>query len=609
MGIVTKSGANFTRLFDLLAYQEIKYPNKKAFNAVANGVIRSMTISQFRERVDALSCWFIEHNFKKGEMVVLAPLIGSPEWMMIDFACQQTGLITVPIHPSLRDDELQLILTETNPRLCISSEDSFIQLNRIARAGNPGCLLYQIEPESPDFFKPFKDSQVVARETLDAAKASVSPNDVATILYTSGSSGEPKGVMLSHHNIVCCIKSVLTFFPLEPTHRVLSFLPFSHIFERAMTYGYIAFGASIYFSENRESFARDFAIVRPHLCTSVPRVLEKMYDYLQQQLIAKNIIKRKIIKWAIEVGKHYKERERISFTYGLKLNVARLLVLRNWRKRLGGKIKYMVVGAAALRPEIGRLLSAAGVQVVEGYGLTETSPLISINRFEPGLTRFGTVGLVVPGVEVKIEKSDESDDDGEILVKGENVMQGYFKKPDLTRDAFTADGWFKTGDVGRFIDQRFLQITDRKKEIFKTSSGKYIAPLPLQNHFAQSPFIQRCLIIGFQRPFVTGLLVPHFEMLQTWCDTHGIHWTAPEFMIHNIKVVNLIKHEVEQLNKSLANFQRLRNIALCAKEWGTETGELTATLKPVRSVIERNYHKEIEKMYEHPTLLSSSAQD
>ena len=389
---------------------------------------------------------------------------------------------------------------------------------------------------------------------------------------------------------------MLTLIPLEPGHRVLSFLPFSHILERATTYGYIAFGVSIYFSESRESFSRDFKSVRPYFSTSVPRVLEKMYDFLQQQLMTKNVIKRNIIQWAMGVGKQYREKLRIGPIYAIKLFIARILVLRHWHNQLGGKMRYMVVGAAALRPEIGRLLSATGIKVVEGYGLTETAPLISINRFEPGMNRFGNVGLVIPGLEIKLDKQND-DEDGEIIVKGPNVMLGYFKKPELTLSVLTPDGWLRTGDVGKFVESHFLQITDRKKDIFKTSTGKYIAPLPLQNHFARSAFIQRCLILGFQRPFVTALIVPHFEILKDWCQREEIHWTSPEFMIHNIKVIHLFENEIDKLNEALPNYQQVKGFVLCPREWSIEKGEITATLKPVRKVLEDHFENEIQKLY------------
>jgi long-chain acyl-CoA synthetase len=403
--------------------------------------------------------------------------------------------------------------------------------------------------------------------------------------------------VLTHQNIIHNIKAVLTLLPLEPNHRVLSFLPFSHILERMACYSYMAFGVSLYFSQRKESFADDFKTVRPYLCTSVPRVLEKMYDFMEEQSMQRSWMKRKLITWAMQVGKQYGDGGRIKLLFGFKLFFARMLVLSRWRKKLGGKIRYMVVGAASLRPEIGRMFTASGIHVIEGYGMTETAPLITINRYEPGLNRFGTVGMTIPGIEVKIDEPDEKEE-GEILVKGPNVMSGYFKRPELTQAAFTEDGWFRTGDVGKFVNNRFLKITDRKKDIFKTSAGKYIAPQPLQNYFKESPFIERCLIIGFQKPYVAALIVPHFEVVRAWCEQEGIHWTAPQFMVHNIKVRAKFQQEVSKLNESLENIEQVKNFVLCPEDWTTERGELTNTLKPVRQKLMSNYESEIEKMYE-----------
>lgn len=603
MEISSKKGSDFTRLFDLIGYQQNKYPNPRAFNRFVNNTWQPVSIAEFQLSVDQVSCWLLDNNFKKGDKAVLVPYIGRPEWMVIDFACQQIGMVVVPIHPYQYNEEFKTILEETEARVCITTSHSVKQFKTIAALVPQQPMVFQVESEASDYFKAlnYKSSQPRLDE-LKQIKNTIEPTDTACIMYTSGSSGEPKGVILSHYNIVCNIKSALTFIPLEPEDAVLSFLPFSHILERTTNYAYIAFGVSIYFSSSRESFTHDFKSVRPLFCTSVPRILEKMYDYLQQQLLSKNIIKRKTIQWAIDIGRKYKERERIGFNYAIKLFIARILVLHHWRRMLGGKIKYMVVGAATLRPEIGRLLTAAGIQVAEGYGLTETSPLISINRFDPGLNKFGTVGLVIPGVEIKIEplESKEEESEGEIWVKGPNVTQGYFKKPELTQEAFTSDGWFKTGDIGKIVHQRFLQITDRKKEIFKTSSGKYIAPQQLQNHLAQSSFIQHCLIIGFQKPFVAALIVPHFEILETWCKSEGIHWTSGEFMIHNIKVLNKFQSELDALNSKLPHFKQIKGYVLCPKEWSVEEGEVTHTLKPVRTVLEKKYINEIEKIYSKP---------
>lgn len=590
---------DFTRLFDLIPYQSAKYPNQRAMNFFSNGAWRAFAIDDIQRRIDAVSCWFVKNGFLKGECVLLVPLNGTPEWVILDLACQQVGLVTVPVHPSAQPKELETIVNQTESKICITTQEAFPVFQGLIEQINPAASVWHIEPLLPGYFDPLGllDADVSELAQVNEIKSGMTEHDIASILYTSGSSGEPKGAVLTHQNIIHNIKSILSILTLEPHDRAISFLPFSHIMERTTTYAYLAFGVSIYFSSGRENFERDFRTVRPLCCTCVPRVLEKMYDYLQEQLLSEIFLKKMLIRWAIGVGKRYKEDKRIGFWYGAQLFLARILVLRQWRKVLGGKIKYIAVGAAALRPDIARLLAAAGIQVAEGYGMTETSPLISMNRFEPGLNRFGTVGLAIPGVDIRIDHP-VAGEEGEIWVKGPNVMKGYFKNPALTTEVFTPDGWFKTGDIGKIVHHRFLEITDRKKEIFKTSAGKYVAPRPLQNHFTSSPFVQRCLIIGFQRPYVTALIVPHFKILETWCGKEGIHWTSGEFMVHNIKVKARLKREIDELNEALPNFQRIRGFFLCPTDWQIEKQELTHTLKPVRRVLELHYKNEIDKLYE-----------
>jgi len=598
MAIVTKK-VDFTRVFELIHYQKEKYPNQKAFISFSQGQWKSQSTEEIQNRINALSCWFLANQFKAGEKIIFVPVIDSPDWIILDFACQQVGLVVVPIHPTLNENEFNAIVTETEARLCITLDEGlYFKFFSFKEKINAGLQLFHLQPEKVNFFKPIQESKTShdLMTVVTSFRNIIGEDDIVTILYTSGSTGISKGVMLSHRNIVNNIKAVLTILPLEPGDRVLSFLPFSHIFERASCYVYIAFGTSLYFSQNKESFVNDFRTVRPIFCSSVPRVLEKMYDYMEEQTLGKNILKKKLITWAMNVGKHYGPEKKLKPIYQLELIIARLLILRQWRKRLGGKIKYMAVGAASLRPEIGRLFSAAGIYIVEGYGMTEAAPLISMNRFEPGLNRFGTVGLALPGIEVRIDNPNENNE-GEILVKGPNVMKGYYKKPELTAETITPDGWFHTGDIGKFVYQRFLKITDRKKDIFKTSSGKYVAPQQLENHLKQSLFIERCMIIGFQRPYVTALIVPQFESVMSWCDQNDIHWTAPQFMVHNIKVRAKFQQEVDKLNEELPHYETIRNFVLCHQDWSIEKGEVTPTWKPIRSQLEKNYQVDIDKMY------------
>jgi long-chain acyl-CoA synthetase len=321
-----------------------------------------------------------------------------------------------------------------------------------------------------------------------------------------------------------------------------------------------------------------------------------MVGILEKKLLEKNVVTRNVISWAMRVGEKYKEKRKQDFLYPFKLLLARVFVLRTFRIALGGKIKYMAVGAAALQPKIGRLFSAAGISALSGYGMTETSPFISTNRPEPGLNRFGTVGITVPGVLVKIDEPNENGE-GEILVKGPNVMKGYYKRPALTLEVLDAEGWLHTGDVGRFEHKRFLVITDRKKDIFKTSAGKYIAPQPLENYFTTSPFISQCLILGFNKPFVSAIIVPNFSLLQSWCEEQNIHWTAPAYMVHNIKVIKKFQEEVDNLNKSLQGFERVKKFVLSEEEWTVENKDLTTSFKPKRARLLDKHAKDIEKIY------------
>lgn len=590
---------DFTRLFDLIGYQNIKYNNRNALNHYTNGKWRSFSTSQIATLVDSLSRWFLEVGFLKGDKLAIVPKMGNPFWVMIDFACQQIGVIVVPLLPNAAEDWIKLILEETESRMCITADAGlYYKIQAITKSLNWQVEIFHLESGISGFFNTLQKDSTKPTDPNDliAIKDSISTNDIATIIYTSGTSGEPKGVVLSHANIVSNIKAIMSLIPLQPKHRALSFLPFSHIFERTTCFAYMGFGIAVYFSNNRESISRDFLTVKPHCCTSVPRILEKMYDFLLEQGMEKNRFKKLIINWAMKVGQKYKDHHESDFLYNLQLFFARLFVLDHWGNKLGGKIKFMAVGAAALRPQIARLFSAAKITTMEGYGMTEASPYIAINRYGPALNKIGTVGLPIPGLELRID-CPPGENEGEIQIKGPNVMLGYFKKPAVTADSFTHDGWFKTGDVGKLVEGRYLKLTDRKKDIFKTTSGKYISPQKLQNLFACSGFIQQCLIIGFNKPFVSALIVPHFSILKTWCETQEIHWTSAQYMVHNIKVIAVIQNEIDLINENLENYERIKKFVLCDQEWTYDNGGLTHSFKPVRKILLEKYHKQIQAVY------------
>jgi long-chain acyl-CoA synthetase len=589
---------DFARVFDILHYQQRKYPQRKALNGKHDNHWKSYSIEEVIRKTDITASWLIKNGYKKGDTVVVIPRMGSPEWMIVDFACQQAGLILVPVHPTASPDEVNFILQETEAKLCLVADVLLYEkLLPIIEITTCKSLFHLDSSQDENLFSLVNQHSPDTDSTdLLSIKNHIVPEDVLAILYTSGTSGTPKGVVLTHFNVVSSIKSMLTILPLNPSHRVLSFLPFSHIFERTASFTYLAFGVEIYFSQQLDALSDDFKSVKPVCCTCVPKTLEKMYDILNQKCLEKNVLKRKIIKWAMRVGEKYKVSQHQDILYRIKLLTARILVLNTFRRALGGRIKFMAVGAAALRPVIGRLFSAAGILTLSGYGMTEASPFISVNRTEPGLNHFGTVGIPVPGVEIKIDQPDENGE-GEILVKGPNIMQGYFNRTEQTKEVFTPDGWLRTGDVGRWVDKRFLTITDRKKDIFKTSAGKYVAPQVLETHFTKSPFLMQCLILGFNKPFVSAVLVPNFSLLKTWCEEQGIHWTSPTYMVHNIKVIKKIQEEVDILNENLQGFERVRKFILSEEEWTVENKDLTTSFKPKRARLLQKHEAEIEKIY------------
>lgn len=591
----------FTRIFDIIDFQEEKYSNKESLNSFVNGKWEHFSTKDIRQRVDIISNWFLENGFTKGDKIAIMPHIGRPQWMIIEYAFQQIGGITVPIHTTSPTDDLLYILKETQAKNCIVADEAlYYKLQPILSGDLPTVKLNHIIPTKEGCFPALmlqKNKKENGGVNLQEIKNTIDAEDIASIMYTSGTSGIPKGVVLTHKNIVSNVISALAILPIGCHRKTLSFLPFSHVFERTVCYTYMAAGISIFFAQDRDHLGQDFKDVKPCLFTTVPRILEKMYDLIKERAYNEHFLIKKLIFWSIEVGKKYPSKRELSPIYGLKFIIARLLVLNRWKKNLGGQVRYIIVGAAALQPNIARLFAATGIKIREGYGMTEASPFIATNRFEPGLNKLGTVGIPVPGVAVRIDQPDK-EGNGEILVKGPNIMQGYYQREALTKESFTQDGWFKTGDVGHFEDKHFLKITGRKKHIFKTSSGKYIAPHQLQHHFTSSSYIQQCLIIGFQRPYVTALIVPNFTLLQKWCERKNIHWTSPQFMVYNIKVIEKIQFEINQLNQRLANFQRIKKFSLQYEEWTIENGYYSTSYKPIRYKLMQAFEKEIEGMYE-----------
>lgn len=587
---------DFLRLFDIPQYQLEKYPQKTALAYRRKGVWSKYSTEKIIEHIDQFSAGLLRFGLQKGDTAAIMAHAGSPLWNIADLAFQQIGVIVVPIHSTIQPDELDFIFKDAGVKCCVVSNAEMLEKVRSGMGEELPVFSFE-KLEGTTYTKEFLvEPNEDEKAKIEKIKAEISPDDLATIIYTSGTTGQPKGVCLSHSNIVSNIKSIMTLVPVDSSQNALSFLPLSHIFERMVTYLYMSAGTSIWYSDSAQNLFADAQEVKPQIVTAVPRVLEKFYQLTLEEARQQGKLSRRIANWAIRLAERFDPLEKLSPVFWLRHLFLDFMVYRRWRNALGGRLEGVVVGAAALSPRLARLLCAAGIPVREGYGLTESSPVVSFNHFEPGLYRFGTVGIPIPGVEVKIESLDESGE-GEILVRGPNVMKGYFNRPEETKKVLSSDGWLRTGDIGKFVERRFLQITDRKRDIFKTSSGKFVAPQKIENHFRGSDSISQTMVMGLNRPHPAAFIVPNHGALEAWCKENGVHWTAPQFMVLNPKVVEYIQSEIDALNKELEPHERVRKFTLLHEEWTPENGALTFTMKINRKLLMQRFEKEIKNMY------------
>ncbi len=590
---------DFRRLFDILYYQQAKYPQKVALAHRWDNGPESFSTEEAIAYIDRVSAGLLELGLSKGDKIGIMTHKGFAFWNFVDLGAQRIGIIPVPMHGVTPTTELSFILKDADIKVCfVEDKKQYDQLEGLQDQVKSLKKIFTFNKydDLPCWKSMLKEPLDEHEAKFQTFKAAIHEDDLATIIYTSGAMGTPKGVMLSHKNIVSNIKAIIALVPVNCDKQVLSFLPLSHIFERMVVYTYLAVGASVHYLEGVDHFEKSLKEIRPHYFTCVPRVLEKVLESIKHQGSKLPRWRRAILNWGIRLGRRFKEGQSIGLLYFFKLQIADWLVFRWWRNAMGGRIEGVVVGAAALRPELGKLFSAAGIDIREGYGLTETAPVIAFNRFEPGGVRFGTVGIPIPGVDVRIDAPQG--EEGEILVKGPNVMLGYYNRPDLTKQVFTEDGWLRTGDIGRFVHKRFLQITGRKKVLFKTSSGKFVSPQLIEQQLLQSPFIENCMVIGLNRPFVAALIVPDFKKLKAWTEQHQIHWTAPPYMVVNNKVNQFMEGVVDHTNKNLQSHEKVRKVHLIADDWSVTSGHLTATLKLRRPVVYEKYQKYIEEMYD-----------
>ncbi|MDB5006866.1 MAG: Long-chain-fatty-acid--CoA ligase FadD15 [Mucilaginibacter sp.] len=519
---------------------------------------------------------------------------GRPEWVITDLAVQQTGAILVPLYPNTTAKEIEQILIEAEVKyMFVSNLELYNKVSSI-RENVPSLrevFTFDQLDEATNWETLLKPLEQEDHDKIKAIGDQITEEDIATIIYTSGTTGRPKGVMLTHKNILSNVigsGKVLEQIPMEKK-RALSFLPLNHIFEKMSTYIYLFHGFSIYYAESMETIGTDLKDTKPYIFTSVPRLLEKVFEKIMAAGQMLTGIKRSIFFWSIKIAEQF-EINNQSAWYKIQLTLADKLVFSKWRAAIGGNVKAIVVGSSATPIRLERIFTAAGMVVLEGYGLTETSPVIAVNQYNTSGRKLGTVGPLLQDVQVKI------DADGEILCKGPNVMAGYYKNLELTAEVII-DGWFHTGDIGMLDDEGFLKITDRKKEIFKTSGGKYVAPLPIENRMKESHLIEQMMVIGADRKFTAALIVPSYINLKAWCAQNKIDLSSNEKLLHDEKVIALFQSIVDEYNPEFNHVEQVKKIVLLPAEWSIESGELTPTGKMKRRVIMEKYRNEIEKIY------------
>lgn len=588
------------RLHDILA-EQLQSPRPDAIAGKKAGQWRAYSTQEVAHFADTVSRAFLKLGCKKGDRIALVSN-NRPEWNFVDLGAIQIGLIVVPMYANSVAKDYEYILQHSESRfLFCAGGDIWKKIQSIL----PNCpsiekvYVFDSEPDAPSWTE-FLQLGKSDMTDLSPYKEAVQPDDWATFLYTSGTTGTPKGVILSHHNIVSNVLTVrsLNLIPRSPEGeriKALSFLPLNHSFERMVFYTYLAMGIGVYYAESLDTVGENLREVKPHVFTAVPRLIEKVYERIMTTAQTLTGLKRTLFFWALDLVKEYDPEKTYPVGYRVQLGIARSLVFKKWKEALGGNVSLIVTGAAALPRHLARIFWGAGIPIMEGYGLTETSPVIAVNTFDA--YRIGSVGNPIPGVKVRIDPLEGyTEGEGEIVVQGPNVMQGYYKNPEATAEVLK-DGWFHTGDIGKLDKDGFLYITDRKKELFKTAGGKYIAPQPIESALKSSLYIEQAMVIGEYRKFPAALIVPSFPHLEKWAKEQGISLSGREELIHHPRVVELIQQEIDRINEQFSQFERVKKFILLSKEWTIEGGELTPTLKLKRRVLLSQYQEAIEALY------------
>lgn len=595
--------AEITRTFDLIPHQLEKFGKADTLAFKYDGQWRKYSIQEYADFADNISYGLMELGIMPGDKVaIVSP--NRPEWNFADMGIAQIGAASVPMYPTITEADYKFILNDSGAKVIFLADESLLAKVNSVRADVPSLqhifTFNKIAGQKHWLELVEKGKANADKAKLDAAKASVQPDDLFTLIYTSGTTGTPKGVMLTHNNIISNVLACEEIIKVDASFKVLSFLPLCHIFERMVGFLYQNMGCSIYYAESLETIGDNLKEVKPNAFTTVPRLLEKVYDRIVTTGHALTGVKKKLFFWALELGERYELHGKNGGIYALQLRVANKLIFSKWREALGGNVQFIVTGSAAIQPRLARVFTAAGLTVLEGYGLTETSPVISVNRLEEEGRAFGTVGMVIDGVDVKILDDQLNEvPEGEICCKGPNVMKGYYNRPDLTAEVIDKNGYFHTGDIGRFEEGKYLKITDRKKEMFKTSGGKYVAPQVLENKYKESPFIEQVMVVGEGQKFPGAIVVPAFGFLKDYCEKNGIPYASNAEAITDPRIRKIFEAEISKFNVNFGNWEQVKKIELAPAEWTIDTGEMTPTLKLKRKIIAEKYKGLISKIYEN----------
>ena len=589
------------RLFDCLDHQLQHFPKQDMLAAKENGEWVKYSTEAVAKIALEFSAGLLELGVSGNDLTPegsdkIAILSNNrPEWVFTDFAAQQIGAILIPVYPTTNPLELEFILNDTATKyVFVSSKDLYDKVKDVSAKVPSVINIYSFDKMEgvPHWSEVTKLATENSIAKVRALKTQISDSHLATIIYTSGTTGTPKGVMLRHSNIYSNVVYSKKSFPFDdaPETKVLSFLPLNHIFEKMCTYIYLFSGISIYYAESLETIGDNLKEVKPNGFTTVPRLLEKVFEKIMLAGSHLTGVKRKLFFWAVELAEKYDNIKSGGPWYNLQLAIANKLIFQRWREALGGNVSFIITGGAACQVKLLRIFNAAKIPVYEGYGPTENSPVISVNRAQAGGQKFGTVGPPIDGIEVRLAE------DGEIQVAGTCVMAGYYKRPDLTAETII-DGWLLTGDIGVFEDGKFLKIIDRKKELFKTSGGKYVAPQPIENKLMESPFVEQIMIVGSERKFVGALISPSVPTLKEWMREKGIAFTTIEDALHNPKVLELYRQLVDSFNEFFNHVEQIKKFELLPREWSVDTGELSPKMNLKRKVIMEKYKDAVERIY------------